>query len=88
MYNIGRLYRNGQGVSRNYTKAMEWYHKAAARSNDEAILNIGCLYEHGYGVPKNDNLAMKWFKKAILYGCPVPAKDMRDVSARLKDAKR
>ncbi len=29
MGNIGYMYANGKGVEQDYTKAMEWYEKAA-----------------------------------------------------------
>lgn len=64
MYNIGRLYFNGQGVPRNYPYAVRWYRKAAARGNNEAILNIACIYECGErGVPRNHREAVAWFRR-------------------------
>lgn len=39
--NIGNLYENGYGVTQSYTKALDWYKKAAAQDLDLAQLNIG-----------------------------------------------
>ena len=35
-YNIGMLYANGQGVSRNLSQARLWMEKAAARGYEKA----------------------------------------------------
>ena len=34
MFNLGFLYANGQGVAQDYTKAREWYEKAAAGQHE------------------------------------------------------
>jgi len=36
MYDLGRLYENGWGVSRDYGQARQWYEKAAAAGNEYA----------------------------------------------------
>lgn len=43
---IGDFYHNGDGIPRDYAKAMEWYIKAA----DHAQCTIGVLHYHGHGV--------------------------------------
>jgi uncharacterized protein len=35
-YNIGRLYDNGWGVEKDYTKALAWYQKAADEGDEDA----------------------------------------------------
>ena len=50
---LGTIYYNGEGVTKDYAKAMEWYRKAADQGNMYGEFNIGLLYEFGYGVTKN-----------------------------------
>jgi uncharacterized protein len=36
MYNLGLLYRNGQGVDRDYAQARQWFQKAAKAGDADA----------------------------------------------------
>ena len=49
---------------KNYERAFEWYRKAVAKEDPEAIYRLGLLYENGHGVPKDDFKAFKCFKLA------------------------
>jgi len=67
-----------KGVTQDYVKALEWYHKAANFGNVTTQYQLGILYEAGAGVqrnpflyeagtevPRNPVEAAKWFSKAI-----------------------
>ena len=43
-YNLGEKYYFGQGVPQDYTKAAEWYRKAAEQGNAEAQAKLGYMY--------------------------------------------
>lgn len=45
-------YSNGEGIIKSYSKATEWFRKAAEKGNVEAQCNMGALYENGYGSPR------------------------------------
>jgi TPR repeat protein/virulence-associated protein VagC len=45
--NLGCIYANGQGVETSYSKAREWWTKAAAQGSKEAIDGLKQLDEHG-----------------------------------------
>ena len=62
------MYYFGRGVPQNYTKALDWYKKAASQDLDLAQLNIGGLYENGYGVPQDYDKAFEWYQKAADQG--------------------
>jgi TPR repeat protein len=47
MLNLGLLYEQGLGVARNFTKALEWYQKAANAGEGEAYMRVGVCYEIG-----------------------------------------
>jgi TPR repeat protein len=58
----------GKGVEQNYTKAFEWYLKAAEQGNTDAQIHIGYMYHEGKGVDQNDIEAIKWLAKAAEQG--------------------
>lgn len=61
---LGYRYEMGDGVKRDYRKAMEWYKKAAAQNHASAKFNIGNLYYAGMGVEQDYQKAMEWYLKA------------------------
>ena len=72
-YNLGEMYRKGQGVERNYAKAMMWYRKAADQGLARAQFALGFLYYKsqefkGRGVPQDYAEAAKWFHRAADQG--------------------
>ena len=64
-YNLGLMYKKGQGVARNYAKAVEWYAKAAEQGDAEAQFNLGLMYQKGQGVTRN-------YAKRYQHGTPRP----------------
>ncbi len=60
----GDRYRTGNGVARDYTKALYWYRKAAELGFAGAQNNLAHMYEQGLGLSKNSTEAAKWFRKA------------------------
>ena len=63
-FNIGILYKNGQGVSQDYATAALWYRKAAEQGYAPAQISLGGLFLAGHGVPKNPVETAKWYRKA------------------------
>jgi hypothetical protein len=74
---LGQFYEKGYGVPQDYTKAREWYQKAAAdnqlagRSRAKngfwaglAMNNLGGLFANGQGVPQDYAKAREWLEKA------------------------
>ena len=49
---LGKMYASGDGVERNYTKALEWL-TLASQQLSSAYNGMGYLYAKGYGVEKN-----------------------------------
>jgi TPR repeat protein len=68
MLNLGRLYEEGIGVPRNFTKALEWYQKAADAGEKEAYMRLGLCYEIGMGAAADMGRAIKNFEKAAELG--------------------
>ncbi len=68
MTNLGALYHDGRGVAQDYAKAREWYEKAAAKDDADAMFNLGLLYDNGQGVAQDYAKARAWYQKAAAKG--------------------
>lgn len=66
---LGSMYKRGLGVKRNYKTALNYYMKAAATGDGNAIFNVGTFFLAGQGVKANTNEAMRWFELASEKGC-------------------
>jgi TPR repeat protein len=67
-YNVGMAYAEGRGAAQDFSKAAEFYTKAAEQGNVNAQYNLGTLYFNGKGVQKDSAAATKWFQKAAEQG--------------------
>jgi hypothetical protein len=57
MVQVGLFYYEGQGVNRDYTKAMDWFLKAFKGQNADAFVNLGVMHRDGQSVPANKKVA-------------------------------
>ncbi|MBC8127896.1 MAG: sel1 repeat family protein [Gloeobacteraceae cyanobacterium ES-bin-144] len=71
---MGIAYDSGIGVEKNLAKALDWYRKAAAQGNGDAMIQIARHYENGSGVEKSIATAAEWFQKVR----SMPAKSEAD----------
>lgn len=66
---LGTLYFEGHGLSKDYTKAAEWWLRSveSGLTTQDGLPTIawrlGRLYYEGYGVDQNYEEAAKWFQK-------------------------
>jgi len=63
-YQLGMLYYNGKGVTRDYAKAKQSFEQSAVLGNDKAETMLGNIYVMGQGVNPNNSLAIKYYFKA------------------------
>ncbi len=63
-YRLGIRYYNGQDVTQNYAKALNWLRKAADQGHTKAQSHLGDMYEKGEGVPQDNAEATKWRERA------------------------
>jgi len=49
-YDLGEMYRKGEGVPQDYKAAVKWYSLAAEQGNVKAQSNLGATYANGQGV--------------------------------------
>ena len=62
------MYRDGFGVSRDYSEAVRWIRKSAEQGNAKGQLNLGWMYDNGYGVSQDYSEAVKWYRKSAEQG--------------------
>ncbi len=79
---LARMYYNGDGVTKDDTKAAEWYQKAAEQGNAFAQYNLGVLHDKGEGVPKNAAKAVEWWQKAAAQGNEAAQESLKLISAK------
>ncbi|KAG0270677.1 hypothetical protein DFQ27_000027 [Actinomortierella ambigua] len=63
-FNVGLMYKLGQGVKQSDVEAAKWYTKAANQGNQEAQNDLGRMYECGQGVEQSYVEAVKWYAMA------------------------
>ncbi len=67
-FELGLMYDEGYGVSRDNQEAAKWYRKAAEQGDAGAQYLLGYMYDKGKGVPQNYQEAFKWTRKAADQG--------------------
>jgi len=67
-FNMGVMYRQGQGVPQDDKQAIAWWSKAAEQGHVEAMDNLGLRYGRGQGVAQDWVQAYKWFSLAAAAG--------------------
>ncbi len=67
-YNLGFMYRNGEGVPQDYETALKWYRLAAEQGNTDAQFNLGLMYYLGQGGLPDYKTAAKWYRLAAEQG--------------------
>ena len=65
MYHLGKMNEMGYGgISKNVTKALEWYRKSAEAGCADAMFKMGSAYEEGSIMEKNYESSQEWYQKA------------------------
>ena len=67
-FNLGRIYRNGDGTPIDHKKALYWFLKAAQQGHPSAQFYLGCSYFNGDGLTADKQLAKRWFQLAAKQG--------------------
>jgi len=63
-YNLGLMFKNGDGISKNDAAALRWWTLAAQQGHQLAALNIGVMHERGDTVQRDLATALKWYSLA------------------------
>ncbi|PCJ29856.1 MAG: hypothetical protein COA94_00430 [Rickettsiales bacterium] len=62
--NLASCYYKGEGVAKDFDKAVLWYRKAADQGYADAQNSLGNRYYNGEGVDKDFTKAVLWYRKA------------------------
>src|SRR5262249_37252186 len=68
MLQLGKIFRAGDGVTRDYGEAFRWFSRGAEAGNPASMVFLGAMYAQGIGAEKNLNQAISWFRKAAYLG--------------------
>lgn len=68
---LGNMYRHGLGTLRNSMTAFDWYRKAAAHGDADAMNNLGYMYVCGFGKLMDIESALFWYERAAAKNHPV-----------------
>ena len=71
MFLLGMAYYNGNGITKDYIKAVEWLLKAAEKESEvlsRAQCYLGICYKDGKGVTQDYKKAVEYFKKSAEKG--------------------
>ena len=67
-FNLGVMFRSGQGVVQDYVEAVRWFSLAAAQGNALAQYNLSLMFKNGYGVARDYVEAMRLNRLAAEHG--------------------
>ena len=65
---LGGMYYKGEGVTKDYGQAVNWFRKGAEQGNADAQMCLGYMYYQGEGVTKDYGQAVIWYRKAAEQG--------------------
>ncbi len=68
LYNLGVMHEHGRGVAVDYTKAANWYRKAAKQEVPGALVNLARLHVEGRGVKRDPDEALHLLEQASQLG--------------------
>ena len=63
-FELGAMFHDGDGVSQDDGKALEWYRKSAESGNRQAAFNLGLMIKNGERTPSDPAEALSWFVRA------------------------
>lgn len=84
-YNLGVMYKSGDGVTQDYVQAIKWYRLAAEQGHAKAQNNLGLMYYKGEGVIQDNVYAHMWYNIADSLGNEIAPKN-RDIIAEIMTA--
>ncbi|MDR2422476.1 MAG: sel1 repeat family protein [Deltaproteobacteria bacterium] len=88
MLELGATYEQGNLAPRDYTKALDWYKKAAEKDLPAAFYSVGMCYLIGQGDAPNLSLALDNLRRASIRGFPMADFQLAIFSLRGENVKK
>ena len=60
-------------MAQDFTEALAWYRKAAAKGHSSGLCDVGYCYRNGYGVNQDSAKSIPDSRRAAAQGCPTGA---------------
>ncbi|MDX1812713.1 MAG: tetratricopeptide repeat protein, partial [Gammaproteobacteria bacterium] len=79
LYQIGRLYRKGLGVEKDFGKAFHYFLNAGQKGHARAQYNVGFMLQNGKGVKPSMELAKKWYEVAARQGDTIAKQKLKNL---------
>lgn len=70
IYELGKLYEGGYGVTRDYRKAAQLYQQGVVKNHPDSMFALAVLYDAGNGVKLDKQMAIKLFEQAANKNLP------------------
>ena len=67
-YNLAISYYKGEGIQKDWGKALHWFKAAGEQGIVDALYMLGMMYQFGKGVVPDAKEAFKWYYKAAELG--------------------
>ena len=67
-FKLAKMYREGEGVPKNYAAALKWFNLSAKQGNAAAQYHLGVAYSFGLGVVPNYEVALRWYTRSAKQG--------------------
>ena len=84
MHNLAVLYAQDGGTGKpDYSKALEWFHKAATYGVRDSQFNLGVLYGRGLGAAQDLAESWMWFSVGARQGDADAARKRDEVANRM-----
>lgn len=74
--NIGYMYANGLGVTKDYTEAVRWYRLAAEQGDAKAEVLLARMYDDGNRIKQDYVEAVKWWRMAAEQGVAIAQQNL------------
>lgn len=78
------IYLLGKGFTRDYSKSLEWFRKAADQNLPESQFQVGTFYHYGRVVTKDYVAAREWCLKGVGQGFKEGHKDLQDLEELIR----
>lgn len=84
---LGVMYFEGKDVEQDYSKAAEWFLKAANQGHANAQRYLGYMYYHGKGVEQDHGKAAEYWRKAAEQGDEEAADKLKEIHEKIQPAR-
>jgi hypothetical protein len=83
-FNLGQMYRQGQGIPTDLVESARWYRRAAAQGDAQSQYNLGVMYYNAQGLPRNFVLSHMWLTLSAMSGAENAVRNRAMLAKQMK----